>query len=82
MSDFIVNSPEESAIAINAVLDGAVGPKRDIVLLNASAAIVAGGGADDLKDGVHLAAESIDSGKAKVSLEKLIELTQNIGDTS
>jgi anthranilate phosphoribosyltransferase len=82
MNDFIVNSPEESSIAINAVLDGAVGPKRDIVLLNASAAIVAGGAAENLKDGIRLAAESIDSGKAKVSLEKLIELTQNIGDTS
>ena len=82
MNDFIVNSPEESVIAINAVLDGAVGPKRDIVLLNASAAIVAGGGADNLKDGVQIAAESIDSGKARASLEKLIELTQNIGDTS
>ena len=67
---------------INAVLDGAAGPKRDIVLLNASAAIVAGGAAENLKDGIRLAAESIDSGKAKVSLEKLIELTQNIGDTS
>jgi anthranilate phosphoribosyltransferase len=82
MKDFIVDSPEESMIAINAVLDGAVGPKRDIVLLNASAAIVAGGGAENLKDGVQIAAESIDSGKAKASLEKLIELTQNIGDTS
>ena len=55
-----------------------VGTKRDIVLLNASAAIVAGGGAENLKDGVQIAAKSIDSGKAKESLEKLIELTQNI----
>ncbi len=77
LKDFVVNSPEESANAISEVLDGAVGPKRDIVLLNASAAIVAGGGADNLKDGVQIAAESIDSGKAKASLEKLIELTQN-----
>jgi len=77
MNDFIVDSPEESVIAINAVLDGASGPKRDIVLLNASAAIVAGGGAENLKDGVRLAEKSIDSGKAKASLEKLIELTQN-----
>ncbi len=77
MNDFIVNSPEESANAINEVLDGAVGPKRDIVLLNASAAIVAGGDAENLKDGVQVAAESIDSGKAKISLNKLIELTQS-----
>ncbi len=62
MNDFIVNSPEESSIAINAVLDGAVGPKRDIVLLNASAAIVAGGGAALLRGGVGLAAEAIASG--------------------
>lgn len=82
IKDFIVNSPEESANAINAVLDGAVGPKRDIVLLNASAAIVVGGGAENLRDGIQIAAESIDSGKAKISLEKLIELTQNIGDKS
>ena len=78
MNDFIVDSPEESASAISAVLDGAVGPKRDIALLNASAAIVAGGGAENLKDGVRLAEESIDSGKAKAALEKLITLTQNI----
>jgi anthranilate phosphoribosyltransferase (EC 2.4.2.18) len=77
LKDFIVNSPEESANAISEVLDGAVGSKRDIVLLNASAAIVAGGGAENLKDGVQVAAESIDSGKAKASLKKLIELTQN-----
>jgi anthranilate phosphoribosyltransferase len=61
-------------------LDGAAGPKRDIVLLNASAAIVAGGGAENLRDGVQIAAESIDSGKAKISLKKLIELTQSDGD--
>ena len=82
IKDFFVNSPEESANAISAVLDGAVGPKRDIVLLNASAAIVAGGGAENLRDGVQIAAESIDSGKAKISLKKLIELTQSYGDTS
>ena len=81
MKDFIVNSPEESAKAISALLDGAVGPTRDIVLLNASAAIVAGGGAGNLRDGVQIAAESIDSGKAKDSLKKLIELTQSNKDT-
>jgi len=82
MKDFMVNSPEESASAITAVLDGAIGPKRDIVLLNASAAIVTGGGVGNLRDGVRIAAESIDSGRAKASLGKLIELTQNIGDAS
>ncbi len=77
LKDFFVNSPEESANAISAVLDGASGPKRDIVLLNASAAIVVGEGAENLKDGIQVAAESIDSGKARASLEKLIETTQD-----
>lgn len=75
IKDFVVNSPEESAKAISDVLEGKDGPKRDIVLLNASAAIVAGGGAEDLRGGMQIASESIDSGKAKASLKKLIEIT-------
>ncbi len=75
INDFVVNSPEESASSINGVLGGESGPRRDIVLLNASAAIVAGGVANDLRDGVRIAAESIDTGKAMASLKKLIEMT-------
>jgi len=45
--------------------------RRDIVLLNASAALVAGGKASDLKEGIKLAEEAIDSGKAKEKLELL-----------
>ncbi len=75
INDFVVGTPEESAAAINGILCGEKGPRRDIVLLNASAAIVAGGGADNLRDGVRIAEESIDSGKAKASLEQLIEMT-------
>ncbi len=75
INDFVVNSPEESAHAISGILGGEKGPKRDIVLLNASAAIVAGGVVDDLRDGVQIASESIDSGKAMASLKKLIEMT-------
>ncbi|MHC4270039.1 MAG: anthranilate phosphoribosyltransferase [Planctomycetota bacterium] len=75
INDFVVNSPEESAHAISGVLGGESGSRRDIVLLNASAAIVAGGGTDDLRDGVRIAEESIDSGKAMASLKQLIEMT-------
>ncbi len=53
------------------VLEGKKGPQRDIVLLNAAAAIVAGGKAKDLKEGIKLAEEAIDSGKAKEKLELL-----------
>ena len=53
------------------VITGIPGPRRDIVLLNASAALVAVGIAGDLKEGVALAAEAIDSGEAAVTLQKL-----------
>jgi anthranilate phosphoribosyltransferase len=55
------------------ILDGGEqGAKRDIVLYNAAAGIYAGGGANSLREGVALAAEALDSGKAKRQLEKLI----------
>jgi len=57
------------------VLKGAKGGKRDIVLLNASMALIAGGKAKDFKEGVRIAEESIDSGKAFKKLEALIEFT-------
>jgi anthranilate phosphoribosyltransferase len=53
------------------VITGIPGPRRDIVLLNASAALVAAGIAQDLKEGVARAAEAIDSGEAAVTLAKL-----------
>jgi anthranilate phosphoribosyltransferase len=53
------------------VLTGAAGARRDIVLLNAAAALVAAGLAGDLKEGVRLGAEAIDSGQAAATLEKL-----------
>ena len=52
-----------------------MGPKRDLVLLNAGAAIYVGGAAESLEAGVAKAAEAIDSGEAKVLLERLIAAT-------
>jgi anthranilate phosphoribosyltransferase len=57
------------------VLRGGRGPRRDIVLLNAAAALMVSGRAGDLKEGVDAAAGSIDSGKALSKLERLIEFT-------
>ncbi len=68
------NAQENAQIIIN-ILKGEKGPKRDIVLLNAGAAIYVGGKAIDLKEGVKLAAESIDSGQALKKLELLKEFT-------
>ena len=70
-SDLKGGTPEENAEMTLSILRGDKGPKRDIVLLNAAAAIVAGGKAADISAGLAAAAESIDSGRA---LEKLEEL--------
>ena len=70
-SDLKGGTPEENAEMTLSVLKGEKGPKRDIVLLNAAAAIVAGGEAEDITAGLAAAAESIDSGQALEKLEGL-----------
>jgi len=64
-----------NAAAIRAVLHGEEGPFRDIVLMNAAAALVVGGKAANLMDGVERAARAIDSGAATQALDKLIAVT-------
>ena len=65
---------KENAKITKAILSGEEkGPKRDIVLLNAGATRYVGGIAKDMKEGIELAAEVIDSGKAKAVLDKLVE---------
>ena len=68
--------PEENAKITRDVLAGAKGPKRDAVLLNSAAAIHIAKPEVSIKDGIAIAAETIDSGKAKAQLEKFIELSQ------
>lgn len=66
----------ENAKITRAILDGTEqGAKRDAVLLNAGATLYIGGLADSIADGIRQAAESIDSGKAKAVLEKMVELS-------
>jgi len=65
----------ENAIITEAVLKGEKGPKREISLLNAAAALVVAGMASDMKDGLAVAAESVDSGAAYRKLELLREIT-------
>lgn len=72
-ADITGGEPAENAAIIRALLAGEKGPKRDILLLNAAFAIMAGGKADSPPDALQLAAESIDSGAALQKLEKLIE---------
>lgn len=74
-SDLRGGTPEENAEITRAILNGEKGPKRDAVLLNAGAALYLGGKAESLKEGVSLAAELIDSGKAKQTLEDFIKVS-------
>jgi anthranilate phosphoribosyltransferase len=67
----------ENAAHIRAVLQGNRGPLRDIVLLNAAAALLVVGKANSLREAVAIAAESIDSGKAKAVLDALVELSHD-----
>jgi len=62
---------EENLAIASAVLDGVPGPQRDIVLVNASAALVAAGRAESFREGMRLAAGSIDSGAARVKVAAL-----------
>src|SRR5213080_4845977 len=68
--------PDDNARIAREVLDGATGPKRDVVLLNASAALRAAGLAKDWKEGLGLAAEAIDSGRAGSVLERWATISQ------
>jgi anthranilate phosphoribosyltransferase len=70
----------QNAQIIRTLLQGEPGPKRDIVLMNAAAALVAGARARDLKEGVSLAAESVDSGAAGRKLERLVELSRRLAE--
>jgi anthranilate phosphoribosyltransferase len=65
-----------NAKVIRSVLEGETGPRRDIGVLNAAAALMVAGRVDDLATGLTLAAESIDSGSALAVLDKLVATSQ------
>ena len=73
--DLVGGTPQENAAIVNDILGGAKGPKTDVVLLNAGAAIYLASDGITLKDGIEKAREIIVSGKAKEQLEKFIEET-------
>ena len=66
---------DENAALLRSILSGASGPQRDVVLMNAAAALVAGDRAPSLQQGIALAGEAIDSGRALAKLNQLIEFT-------
>lgn len=73
--DLVGGDPEQNAMITIDILNGVKGPKRDAVLLNSGAGLYLCGKADNIKEGVELAAELIDSGKAREKLEQFIELS-------
>lgn len=74
--DIIGGSPAENAVAFQALLDGRQSAYRDAVLLNAAAALVVAQAASDLREGVAMATQSIDSGAARDKITALARITQ------
>jgi len=74
-ADLKGGDPATNALAVNALLDGHPGAYRDVVLYNSAAALLIAGKAATLRAGVQLAAEAIDSGKARATLAKLVAIT-------
>ena len=79
LDDLKGGEPAENAAILRSVLDGSdTGPKRDIVILNAGAAIMAAGHAHSIADGIVVARDSLESGKALGKLDQLIEVSQSV----
>lgn len=76
LEDIVVDGPEASLALINQVLDDVPGAARDIVLLNAGAAIYVGGKAASHADGIERAREVLRAGAARATLAKLVEVSQ------
>ena len=74
-ADLKGGDPAHNAAALRAVLDGAKSAYRDIAVFNAAAALIVAGKADGLKHGAAVAAEAIDSGRARAVLERLVAVS-------
>jgi len=71
------DTPEDNARILRSILKGETGPRRDIAVMNAAAAMVAAERATDLNQGAAIAQEAIDSGEAQRKLDALVELSQS-----
>lgn len=77
LEDLKGGSPDDNAAITTDILDGrGKGPRRDTVLINSGAAFLVAGVVNTLRDGVQLSAEMLDSGKARVKLQQLVNLSQ------
>ncbi len=78
-TDLAGGDPVQNAAILREILAGARGARRDVVLINAGAALVCAGKARQLEDGIRLAGEVIDSGAARAKLDALVRYTQENG---
>jgi anthranilate phosphoribosyltransferase len=74
LADLTGGSPAQNATALRGLLGGEPGPYRDIVLLNSAAAFLVGEKVETLREGVELAGQVIDDGRAQAALDKLVSL--------
>ncbi len=79
VKEIVGGDAKDNATIVCNVLDGEKGARRDMVLLNASAAFVAAGLCNDFNEGIEIAVDSIDSGKARQKLNNLVEVTAQCG---
>jgi anthranilate phosphoribosyltransferase len=79
LEEIVGGDAKENAAIVRNILDGEKSPKRDMVLLNASAAFIAAGLSENFEEGIKMAADSIDSGNARKKLDNLIEVTAQCG---
>lgn len=80
LADIAGGDAAENAVIVRRILEGEHGPRRDVVLMNAGAALLAAGAAPDLAAAIELARASIDSGKAVAVLEQLIMLSNRLAE--
>jgi anthranilate phosphoribosyltransferase len=78
LADISGGDAAENAAIVREVLSGKKSPRRDVVVLNCAAALVAAGRVDHITDGVPLAAQAIDSGAANAKLEALASFTKQV----
>lgn len=76
--DLVGGNPQENAEIARKILNGEKGAKRDVVLLNSGIAIYIAGKADSIAKGIEIAAQTIDSGKAKAKLEEFVRATNEV----
>ncbi len=76
--DLAGGTPPENATLVRGILGGETGPRRDVVLLNSAAALIAAGKTDDWREGLDIAAESLDSRRAAGVLDRLVKTSRAV----